>query len=44
MRIYKTPDLAREDVFHYIEAFYSRTQRNSNLGGVSPEAFQHVSI
>jgi len=36
-RIYKTRDMARADVFDYIEAFYNRTRRHSHLGGVSPE-------
>lgn len=39
-RIYKTRDLARADIFDYIEAFYNRTRRHSHLGGVSPEAFE----
>ena len=43
-RIYKTRDLARADVFDYIEAFYNRTRRHSHLGGVSPEAFERASI
>jgi putative transposase len=43
-RIYKTRDLARADVFDYIEAFYNRTRRHSHLGGVSPEAFERTSI
>jgi len=43
-RIYKTRDLARGDVFDYIEAFYNRTRRHSHLGGVSPEAFERASI
>ena len=42
-RIYKTRDLARADVFDYIEAFYNRTRRHSHLGGVSPEAFERAS-
>lgn len=36
--IYKTRDLARADVFEYIETFYTRTQRHSHLDGVSQEA------
>ena len=28
-RIYKTRDLAREDIFDYIEVFYNRTRRHS---------------
>jgi putative transposase len=42
-RIYKTRDLARADVFDYIEVFYNRTRRHSYLGGVSPEAFERAS-
>jgi putative transposase len=42
-RIYKTRDLAKADVFDYIEMFYNRTRRHSHLGGVSPEAFEHAS-
>jgi putative transposase len=42
-RIYKTRDLARADVFDYIEVFYNRTRRHSHLGGVSPEAFERAS-
>ena len=34
-RIYKTRDMARADVFDYIEVFYNRTRRHSHLGGVS---------
>ncbi len=43
-RIYKTRDLARADVFDYIEVFYNRTRRHSHLGGVSPEAFENASL
>lgn len=39
-RIYKTRELARADVFDYIEAFYNRVRRHSHLGGISPEAFE----
>lgn len=42
-RIYKTLELARADVFDYIEAFYNRTRRHSHMGGVSPEAFERAS-
>lgn len=38
-RIYKTRELARPEVFDYIEVFYNRTRRHSHRGGVSPEAF-----
>ena len=41
--IYKTRDLARADVFDYIEMFYNRTRRHSHLGGVSPDAFESAS-
>ena len=39
-RIYKTRELARADVFDYIEVFYNRSRRHSHLGGISPEAFE----
>jgi len=43
-RIYKTRDMARADVFDYIEALSNRTRRHSHLGGVSPEAFESASL
>jgi putative transposase len=42
-RIYKTRDLAKADVFDYIESFYNRNRRHSHLGGISPEAFERAS-
>lgn len=42
-RVYRTRDLARADIFDYIEMFYNRTRRHSHLGGVSPEAFERAS-
>ncbi|WP_202237742.1 IS3 family transposase [Klebsiella quasipneumoniae] len=42
-RIYKTRDMARADIFDYIEVFYNRTRRHSHLGGVSPQAFEKAS-
>ena len=42
-RVYKTRDLARADVFDYIEIFYNRNRRHSHLDGVSPEAFERAS-
>lgn len=41
-RIYKTRDMARADVFDYIEVFYNRSRRHSHLGGISPEAFERI--
>ncbi len=43
-RVYKTRDIARSDMFDYIEALYNRTRRHSHLGGVGPEAFERASI
>lgn len=43
-RIYKTRDLARADIFDYIEVFYNRKWRHSHLGGVSPEQFEQTSF
>jgi putative transposase len=42
-QIYRTRDLAKADIFEYIEMFYNRTQRHNHLGGVSPEAFEAAS-
>jgi len=42
-RIYRTRDLARAEVFDYIEGFYNRRRRHKHLGGVSPEAFETAS-
>jgi len=43
-RVYKTRELARADVFDYIEVFYNRQRRHSHLGGVSPEAYEQASL
>ena len=43
-QIYKTRDMAKADVFDYIEMFYNQTRRHSHLGGVSPEAFEQASF
>lgn len=43
-RIYKTRDLARADIFDYIEVFYNWARRHSHLSGVSPEAFEQASL
>ena len=42
-RVYKTRGLARDVIFDYIELFYNRTRRHSDLGGISPEAFERAS-
>ncbi len=44
MRIHKTWELARDEVFDYIEVFYNRSCRQSHLGGISPEALEPVSV
>lgn len=43
-RIYKTHDLAKADVFDYIEVFYNRVRRHTHLGGVTPETFEMASV
>lgn len=43
-RIYKTRDLARADVFDYIEVFYNRIRHHGHLSGISPEAFEQASL
>jgi putative transposase len=42
-RVYKTREMARADVFYYIEMFYNRIRRHSHLDGMSPEAFESAS-
>ena len=42
-KVYRTRDLAKADIFEYVEMFYNRTRRHSHLGGVSPEAFEAAS-
>ena len=37
---YATRDLAREDMFDYIEAFYNPQRRHSTLGQISPVEFE----
>jgi putative transposase len=38
--IYRTRELALNDVADYIDRFYNRTRRHSHLGGMSPEQFE----
>ena len=42
-QVYRTRDLAKADIFEYIEMFYNRTRRHSHLGGVSLEVFETAS-
>jgi len=39
-RIYKAREMARADVFDYIEMFYNRIRRHTHLEGMSPEVFE----
>jgi putative transposase len=39
-KTYLTRDIARADIFDYIEVFYNRTRRHSKLGMVSPVDFE----
>lgn len=39
-RIYPNRDVALADIADYIDSFYNRTRRHSQLGGVSPEQFE----
>ena len=39
-RIYKAREMARADVFDYIEVFYNRSRRHSRLGGIGPEGLE----
>jgi putative transposase len=42
-KVYRTRELAKADIFDYIEVFYNRTRRHSHLGGASPETFEAAS-
>ena len=39
-QIYPTRDMARSDVFHYIEMFYNPIRRHGSAGGMSPVEFE----
>jgi putative transposase len=39
-KVYRTRDLARADVFDYIERFYSPTRRHSTIGYLSPMQYE----
>ena len=43
-KIYRTHDIARADLFDYIEMFYNTRRRHSHIGGVSPEVFERTSM
>jgi putative transposase len=43
-KVYRTREIAKADIFDYIEDFYNRRRRHSYVGGVSPEAFEHASV
>ena len=42
-RIYATRDIAKADIYDYIERFYNRDRRHSHLCGASPETFKAAS-
>ena len=39
-KVYPTRDVARADIFDYIERFYNPTRRHSTIGYVSPIEFE----
>lgn len=43
-RICKTRNIARADIFDYIEILFNRPGRHSHLFGISPEAFERALI
>ena len=38
--IFKTREVARTDIFDYIEVFYNRARRHQHLGNISPAAYE----
>jgi putative transposase len=43
-RSWKTRDLARADVFEFIETWYNRQRRHSTLGYISPVRFEKIGV
>ena len=41
-RVFPSRDIARTEVFEYVEVFYNRTRRHSSLGYVSPAEFEKL--
>jgi putative transposase len=41
-KIYRTRELAKNEISDYIDSFYNPTRRHSYLGGVSPEEFERA--
>ena len=40
--IFKTREIAKAEIFDYIEVFYNRARRHQHLGNISPEEFEQV--
>jgi len=38
---YATREIAKQSIFHYIEAYYNRLRRHSAIGSISPEKFEN---
>lgn len=41
-RVYKSRELARDEVIDYIEVFYNNTRPHNHLGDVNPDAFSNL--
>src|ERR1700735_545382 len=41
-KIYRTREVAHNEISDYIDSFYNPTRRHSHLGGVSPEEFERA--
>ena len=41
-KVYRIRDLARADVFDYIERFYNPRRRHSTIGYISPMEFERI--
>ena len=39
-KFYKNREIAKNDLFNYIEVFYNRQRRHASLGNVNPAAFE----
>jgi putative transposase len=41
-KVYETLDIAKKDIFKYIEMFYNRKRRHESLGYVAPAAYEKM--
>ena len=40
---YTTREIAKQSIFHYIEAYYNQVRRHSAIGSIAPVVFENQS-